>query len=163
MLSRTFCLFCCFRFFFVIFWLLSVACGILVPWTGIKPAPPALEAQSLNHWTARGVPRCSVKWRRQSSKEYLVWYSSCRRDLRRCLWVCSFLQMKYRKDKLEIEIGYLLGFVGQGWKESRDWGNRDEGVTPSLNISLCSSDSQDCSHVFCSFHVVKSAMMSLKG
>ena len=49
MLSRTFCLFCCFRLFFVIFWLLSVACGILVPWTGIKPAPPALEAQSLNH------------------------------------------------------------------------------------------------------------------
>ena len=39
----------------------------------------------------------------------------------------------------------------------------DEGVTPSLNISLYSSDSQDCSHVFCSFHIVKSAMMSLNG
>ena len=33
------------------------ACGILVPRPGIEPAPPALEAQSLNHWTAREVPR----------------------------------------------------------------------------------------------------------
>ena len=35
-----------------IFWL---CCGILVPWPGIEPAPPALEAQSLNHWTAGEV------------------------------------------------------------------------------------------------------------
>ena len=27
---------------------------VLVP--GIEPTPPALEAQSLNHWTAREVP-----------------------------------------------------------------------------------------------------------
>ena len=25
---------------------------------GIEPSPPALEAQSLNHWTAREVPVC---------------------------------------------------------------------------------------------------------
>ena len=25
-------------------------------WPGIKPVPPALETQSLNHWTARKVP-----------------------------------------------------------------------------------------------------------
>ena len=28
------------------------ACGILVPWLGIKPAPPASEVWSLNLWTA---------------------------------------------------------------------------------------------------------------
>ena len=28
---------------------------ILVPWPGIKPMPPALEAQHLNHWTTREV------------------------------------------------------------------------------------------------------------
>ena len=28
---------------------------ILVPQKGIKPMPPTLEAQSLNHWTAREV------------------------------------------------------------------------------------------------------------
>ena len=32
------------------------ACGILVPQPGIERALPDLEAQSLNHWTAREVP-----------------------------------------------------------------------------------------------------------
>ena len=35
------------------------ACGILVPQPGIEPVPPALEARSLNHWTAREVPKLS--------------------------------------------------------------------------------------------------------
>ena len=35
------------------------SCGMwdLVPWPGIKPRPPALEAGSLSHWTATEVPR----------------------------------------------------------------------------------------------------------
>ena len=37
---------------------LRVACRILVPRPGIKPLPPLLEDQSLNHWTAREVPFC---------------------------------------------------------------------------------------------------------
>ena len=32
-----------------------MACGILVLRPGIEPTAPALEARSLNHWTARGV------------------------------------------------------------------------------------------------------------
>ena len=28
----------------------------LVPWPGIAPRPPALEAQSLSHWTTREEP-----------------------------------------------------------------------------------------------------------
>ena len=32
-----------------------VACGILVPRPGIKPVPPAVEAESPNHWTTREV------------------------------------------------------------------------------------------------------------
>ena len=44
----------CVFFFFFFFWL----CGILVPRPGIEPAPPAVEVQSLNHWTAREVPVC---------------------------------------------------------------------------------------------------------
>ena len=45
----------CFNFFFLIFifWLCHVACVILVTQPGIKPVPPALEAWSLNHWTAK--------------------------------------------------------------------------------------------------------------
>ena len=42
------------NFFF--FWPCSVVCGILVPWLGIKPAPPTVEARSLNPWTAKEVP-----------------------------------------------------------------------------------------------------------
>ena len=47
----------CSNFIFIlIFWSYHVACGILVPGPGIKPATPALEVQSLNHWTTREVP-----------------------------------------------------------------------------------------------------------
>ena len=41
---------------FFFFWLHHKTCGILVPPPGIKPAPPALEGQSFNHWTARESP-----------------------------------------------------------------------------------------------------------
>ena len=33
------------------------ACRILVLWSGIEPVPSAVEVRSLNHWTAREVPR----------------------------------------------------------------------------------------------------------
>ena len=35
--------------FFSLFWPHLMACGILTPRPGIKPAPPAMEVQSLNH------------------------------------------------------------------------------------------------------------------
>ena len=37
-----------------------MACGILVPRTGIDPAPLALEVQSLNHWTTREVSKAVI-------------------------------------------------------------------------------------------------------
>ena len=43
--------------FFLIFWPHHAACGILVPRPGIEPTPPAVEARSPNHWTAREAPR----------------------------------------------------------------------------------------------------------
>ena len=43
-------------FFFLIFWSCSLACRILVPQPGIKPVPPAVEVQCINHWTTREVP-----------------------------------------------------------------------------------------------------------
>ena len=36
-------------------------CGIIVPRPGIEPVLPALEAWSLNHWTAREVPERPLK------------------------------------------------------------------------------------------------------
>ena len=41
---------------FFFFWPRRVACRILVPRPGIEPVPPAVEAQSLKHWTAREAP-----------------------------------------------------------------------------------------------------------
>ena len=39
----------------------NTAYGILGPYLGIEPVPPAVKAQSLNHWTMREVPtlQCS--------------------------------------------------------------------------------------------------------
>ena len=36
--------------FFFLFWLHLAVCGILVPQPGTEPAPPPVEAQSLNYW-----------------------------------------------------------------------------------------------------------------
>ena len=48
---------CVFSFpsFLKTFWLYLLPCQ-----PGIEPVPPALEAQSLNHWTTREVPRQQV-------------------------------------------------------------------------------------------------------
>ena len=45
-----------FIYFIFFFWPHHAACGILVPWPGIKPMPPAVEVRSLNHWTTWEVP-----------------------------------------------------------------------------------------------------------
>ena len=44
-------LFCSF-----IYWLCHTASGILLSRPGMGPTPPAVEAQSPNHWTTREVP-----------------------------------------------------------------------------------------------------------
>ena len=45
----------------------TTACGILVSWPRIEPAPLALEAWSLNHWTTREVPGTLLfQWGRTS-------------------------------------------------------------------------------------------------
>ena len=38
------------------FWPHLNTCGILVPQPDIKPVPPAMEVQSINHWNTREVP-----------------------------------------------------------------------------------------------------------
>ena len=42
---------------FSFFWPCHAACGILVSQSGIELLSPALEAQRLNHWTTKEVPR----------------------------------------------------------------------------------------------------------
>jgi len=36
-------------------------CGILVPCPGAEAVPPAVEAQSPNHWTTREFPNFKAK------------------------------------------------------------------------------------------------------
>ena len=50
---------------FLIFVFLAMQHGmrILVSQRRIKPMPPALEVQCLNHWTVREVPRSYLFWR----------------------------------------------------------------------------------------------------
>ena len=55
-----------------------LACGILVPWPGIEPVAPAVEAQSPNHWTAREVPRVDITinqglWCRELRQSPSLW------------------------------------------------------------------------------------------
>ena len=33
-----------------------MAWGILIPWPGVVPVSPAVEAQSPNHWAAKELP-----------------------------------------------------------------------------------------------------------
>ena len=48
---------CLFVLVFVfVFCLHRIACGILFPWPGMEPIPPAVEAWRPNHWTAREFP-----------------------------------------------------------------------------------------------------------
>ena len=46
----------CIFFLFFLLWILTAACGILVPWPGIESRPPELRAWSPSHWTTREVP-----------------------------------------------------------------------------------------------------------
>ena len=38
----------------------GAACEILVPWSGVKPAPSAMKVQSPNHWTTGEFPTLGV-------------------------------------------------------------------------------------------------------
>ena len=60
---------CQITYFLSFFWPHRAACGIFVPQPGIEPTPLALEAQSLNHWTAREVPGQPVFFQPINCKE----------------------------------------------------------------------------------------------
>ena len=72
LLEFVFCCCCCssWIFFFCISFYFSstpMVCGILVSHPGIEPAPLALEAPSLNHWTTREVSGILKNWASRSS------------------------------------------------------------------------------------------------
>ena len=58
----------------------TTACGSSVPQPRIEPVPPALEAWSLNHWTARETPKAG-SW---------YWHSTAQLDSTSFLGFSSF-------------------------------------------------------------------------
>ena len=57
MLTLTQMLFISFFVFCFFFWPCLVACGILVPWSGMEPMVLAFGARNLNHWTTGEIPK----------------------------------------------------------------------------------------------------------
>ena len=58
-------------------------CRILVPPPGIKPAPPAVEARSVKHWTTRELPDL-VFFHLQPKEANLIQGTYCVLDCARC-------------------------------------------------------------------------------
>ena len=58
-------------------------CGILVPWPGIEPTPPAVEAWIFNHWTTSEVSVCILFemwvwiWNNSSFSKSFIFFGSC--------------------------------------------------------------------------------------
>ena len=72
---------------FKIFWLHCMARGILVPWPGIEPAPPAMEAWCPNHRTTREV----LVWKYFNNwYDHTVTYHTIISPQRWVLWIYSF-------------------------------------------------------------------------
>ena len=86
------------------------ACRILVPWPGIEPLSPALEVQSLNHWTAREIPEGI--WYRVSGRCWgesgrVLWYLS------QVMWVQCLVR---GQEMLVIVIRGLLHSANIFWR-----------------------------------------------
>ena len=66
---------------FFFFLLHHSACGTLILWPGVKPAPPGLEAWSINYWINRQVPwilQNEYRFLRQRGKGPAGWEGSSR-------------------------------------------------------------------------------------
>ena len=138
---------------------LDLHCGMwdLVPWPGIKLASPALEVQSLNHWTIREVPNDML---------------STRLELKRILPFADCIFLPCETGQLHQHAGEMSqeGTTGPGtivsdtnpcsaWMQYSSW-----TVTPTNSLLylhyfeldvLCCSNSQGSSlktwgHAFCS-------------
>ena len=51
-------------------WTLSCSMWHLVSWPGVRPSPPALEVQSLSHWTTRKLP--IEIWKKKRERDNLT-------------------------------------------------------------------------------------------
>ena len=79
------------------FWPHCAARGILVPWPGIEPMAPAVEAWSLNHWITREVPRARIYYLREAG-------SLARIKIQMLAGLCSILEDGRRNSFLWLPV-----------------------------------------------------------
>ena len=78
--------------FFFFFWLLCMVGGILVPQSGIRSTSPAVEVQSLNHWTTREgslfifESTCLLFHSQVSTGLSFIWFADISHCSLGCLW-----------------------------------------------------------------------------
>ena len=68
---------------------------------GIGPVPPAVEAQSLNHWTAREVPQYPLLLteRLRSTIELISYFFH---DINFCIFFSSIFHCFWRRPQIEV-------------------------------------------------------------
>ena len=155
-------------FFKIYFWPHHAACGILAPCPGIEPAPSALEAQSLNHWTTREVPLLSlsvvfpshiafnklVKWK-SHPQDFTHFYFAC------YLHICSQTPRPYPallcissdrslQTKAPLRTGFWFSLVNRGPLQEcgrLEFGRKPGYFSPTLSAPGCVSNSDFMSSV----------------
>ena len=83
----------------------TIGYRILVPWPGIEPMPPALEAENLNHWTTREAPDLpcfTVALRLGKQSQMAQMLSVCLENL-------SFPKIMQRYSPKEVFTEFMLG------------------------------------------------------
>ena len=82
------------NYYYFSFWPYHAACGLLVPWPGIEPMLPAVEAWSPIHWTTREVSELNSILCTPSRLEYQTYQFSSVQSLSRIrlfatLWIAA--------------------------------------------------------------------------
>ena len=137
--------------FLFFFWPHCAACGMLVPQPGIEPMPPALGAQSLNHWTTREVAlnfciKEKYKQYTQDCDSFIhssKWSNVLRALLRQLcfIWVdgaAAFLHKsfeQYCQEKFKWFKSHSQGFPGGAVVENLPANAGDMGSSPGLGRS----------------------------
>ena len=96
----------------------NVACRMLVPRPGIKPSPAAVEAQNLNHWTARKVPEKGLSSLSPNMMKLwpLIWLTSA--------YICLCLRERNRQRQM------------LAWKKRTSFNNKPMGANRPFGLSL---------------------------
>lgn len=93
------------NFFFFLFWLSPAACGLLVSQPEVEPMPSVLEAQNLNHWTAREVS--VTLFNLQCLPSLRCWRGHLSTLLLNLIGLCLLQQMEYSRSDAKPEKATL--------------------------------------------------------